>query len=63
VKHTVYAGSFAPNGKQSNYGNRAVTEDDPVRRRDQKGVRAVRRVVSLFGIAVESQRRHRQLEV
>lgn len=30
VKHTVYAGSFAPNGKQSNYGNRAVTEDDPV---------------------------------
>src|SRR5215475_3607432 len=30
VKHTVYAGSFALNGKQSNYGNRAVTEDDPV---------------------------------
>jgi nucleoside-diphosphate-sugar epimerase len=30
VKHTVYAGSFAPNGRQSNYGNRAVTEDDPV---------------------------------
>lgn len=30
VKHTVYAGSFAPNGKQSNYGDRAVTEDDPV---------------------------------
>jgi len=30
VKHTVYAGSFAPNGKQSNYGNRPVTEDDPV---------------------------------
>ncbi len=30
VKHTVYAGSFAPNGKQSNYGKRAVTEDDPV---------------------------------
>jgi nucleoside-diphosphate-sugar epimerase len=30
IKHTVYAGSFAPNGKQSNYGNRAVTEDDPV---------------------------------
>src|SRR5215510_6086154 len=28
VKHTVYAGSFAPNGKQSNYGNRPVTEDD-----------------------------------
>ena len=30
VKHTVYAGSFAPNGKQSNYGKRPVTEDDPV---------------------------------
>jgi len=30
VKHTVYAGSFAVNGKQSNYGDRAVTEDDPV---------------------------------
>jgi nucleoside-diphosphate-sugar epimerase len=30
VKHTVYAGSFAPNGKQSNYGDRAVTEDDQV---------------------------------
>jgi nucleoside-diphosphate-sugar epimerase len=30
VKHTVYAGSFAPNGKQSNYGDRDVTEDDPV---------------------------------
>jgi nucleoside-diphosphate-sugar epimerase len=30
VKHTVYAGSFAPNGKQSNYGDRPVTEDDPV---------------------------------
>ena len=25
LKHTVYAGSFAPNGKQSNYGKRAVT--------------------------------------
>src|SRR5262245_50530019 len=30
VTHTVYAGSFAPNGKQSHYGDRAVTEDDPV---------------------------------
>lgn len=30
VKHTVYAGSFALNGKQSNYGSRAATEDDPV---------------------------------
>ena len=30
VKHVVYAGSFAVNGKQSNYGERAVTEDDPV---------------------------------
>jgi len=29
VKHTVYAGSFAPYGKQSNYGERAVTEADP----------------------------------
>jgi nucleoside-diphosphate-sugar epimerase len=30
VRHTVYAGSFAPNGRQSNYGERAVSEDDPV---------------------------------
>jgi nucleoside-diphosphate-sugar epimerase len=30
VRHTVYAGSFAANGRQSNYGDRAVTEDDPV---------------------------------
>ena len=30
VAHIVYAGSFAPNGKQSHYGDRAVTEDDPV---------------------------------
>ena len=30
VQHTVYAGSFAPNGKQAHYGDRAVTEDDPV---------------------------------
>jgi nucleoside-diphosphate-sugar epimerase len=30
VKHTVYAGSFAVNGKQANYGGRAVSEDDPV---------------------------------
>ena len=30
VTHTVYAGSFAPNGRQANYGDRAVTEDDPV---------------------------------
>jgi len=30
VKHTIYAGSFAVNGKQANYGERAVTEDDPV---------------------------------
>jgi nucleoside-diphosphate-sugar epimerase len=30
VKHTVYAGSFAVNGKQANYGDRAVTEDDPL---------------------------------
>ena len=30
VKHTVYASSFALNGKQSNYGDRDVTEDDPV---------------------------------
>lgn len=26
----MYAGSFAPNGRQANYGDRAVTEDDPV---------------------------------
>jgi nucleoside-diphosphate-sugar epimerase len=30
VKHTVYSGSYAVNGKQVNYGERAVTEDDPV---------------------------------
>ena len=30
VTHTVYAGSFAPNGRQANYGDRTVTEDDPV---------------------------------
>ena len=24
VKSTVYAGSFAPNGRQSNYGDRSV---------------------------------------
>ena len=32
VKHTIFAGSFAPHGKQPNYGNRAVTEEDAVRR-------------------------------
>jgi nucleoside-diphosphate-sugar epimerase len=30
VKHTVYAGSFAANGRQANYGARPVNEDDPV---------------------------------
>jgi nucleoside-diphosphate-sugar epimerase len=30
VRHTVYAGSFAANGRQSRHGERAVTEDDPV---------------------------------
>ena len=30
VKHTIYAGSFAANGQQANYGERHVTEDDPV---------------------------------
>ena len=30
VKHTVYAGSFAANGRQANYGERSVREDDPV---------------------------------
>src|SRR5215468_4596773 len=30
VKHTVYASSLAVNGKQSNYGNRFLTEQDPV---------------------------------
>ncbi len=29
VKHTVYAGSFAANGRQANYGERPVREDDP----------------------------------
>jgi nucleoside-diphosphate-sugar epimerase len=28
VKHTVYASSLAVNGKQANYGNRPVTEED-----------------------------------
>ena len=35
VNHTVYAGSFALNGKQTNYGDRTVTEDDPVFGEDQ----------------------------
>src|SRR5262249_49218250 len=30
VKHTVYASSLAVNGKQANYGDRPVTELDPV---------------------------------
>jgi nucleoside-diphosphate-sugar epimerase len=30
VKHTMYASSLAVNGKQANYGNRAVTEEDRV---------------------------------
>jgi nucleoside-diphosphate-sugar epimerase len=30
VKHTMYASSLAVNGKQSNYGNRAIKEEDPV---------------------------------
>lgn len=30
VKHTMYASSLAVNGKQSNYGNRPVTEEDRV---------------------------------
>jgi nucleoside-diphosphate-sugar epimerase len=30
VKHTVYASSLAVNGKQANYGNRPVTEEDRV---------------------------------
>jgi len=30
VKHTVYASSLAVNGKQANYGNRPVTEQDRV---------------------------------
>ena len=30
VKHTMYASSLAVNGKQANYGNRAITEDDRV---------------------------------
>ncbi len=35
VRHTVYAGSFAANGAQANYGERPVTEDDPVHPDDQ----------------------------
>ena len=30
VKHTMYASSLAVNGRQSNYGNRPVTEEDRV---------------------------------
>jgi nucleoside-diphosphate-sugar epimerase len=30
VKHTMYASSLAVNGKQTNYGNRPVTEEDRV---------------------------------
>jgi len=30
AKHTMYASSLAVNGKQANYGNRAVTEEDRV---------------------------------
>ena len=30
VKHTMYASSLAVNGKQANYGNRSVTEEDRV---------------------------------
>ena len=29
VAHTVYAGSFAPYGRQANYGDRAVTKTIP----------------------------------
>jgi nucleoside-diphosphate-sugar epimerase len=35
VEHTVYAGSFAVNGAQANYGERLVTEDDPIHGDDQ----------------------------
>jgi nucleoside-diphosphate-sugar epimerase len=35
VHHTVYAGSFAANGAQIKYGERPVTEDDPVYGDDQ----------------------------
>lgn len=35
VRHTVYAGSFAANGAQANYGERAVSEEDPVYPDDQ----------------------------
>jgi len=39
VRHTVYAGSYAANGAQANYGandgERPVTEDDPVHPYDQ----------------------------
>ena len=35
VKHTMYASSLAVNGKQANYGNRPVTEEDRVNRRGE----------------------------
>jgi nucleoside-diphosphate-sugar epimerase len=35
VKRVVYAGSFAANGMQANYGERPVKEDDPVNPEDQ----------------------------
>lgn len=35
VGHVVYAGSFAANGRQANYGDRLVMEDDPVHPDDQ----------------------------
>lgn len=35
VRHMVYAGSYAANGAQANYGERPVTEDDPVHPNDQ----------------------------
>src|SRR5262245_61993209 len=35
VRRVVYAGSFAANGLQANYGERPVNEDDPVNPLDQ----------------------------
>ena len=35
VRRVVYAGSFAANGLQANYGDRPVNEDDPVNPLDQ----------------------------
>jgi nucleoside-diphosphate-sugar epimerase len=49
VKHTMYASSLAVNGKQANYGDRPVTEDDPVNGEYQYAKHKIR-LVSEFGV-------------